>query len=115
MSDTITMRAGWSRTRDVLPPAVRARQMAEELREAEQERRRAAQIEAMRERNLVLAMDAAAQRGELVSVSETHRTQGANIGHTRAEFIALKSAEQDQADAIARSPRTPRNATPRRR
>jgi hypothetical protein len=96
--------AGWSReTGRSLPPAVRARQIAEEQQERQQERERQAKAEALRERALMVAMDMAVQRGELVSISETFRTGGANIGHTRAEFIALCSARQDQEDAIARS------------
>jgi outer membrane receptor for Fe3+-dicitrate len=103
MTDTIHVRGGWSRDGgDRLPPLAKARQEAEERQERQQERERAAQLEQIQERNLMLAMDQAVQRGELVSVSETMRTRGANIGRTRTEALAYYSAVQDRDDAVAR-------------
>ncbi|MEU8656286.1 hypothetical protein [Actinoplanes philippinensis] len=102
MNDTYAVDAGWSRNRSVLPPAALARQEAAERQELAAAAQEAARVEQLRERNLMLAMDQAVMRGEAVSISETFRTGGANIGRTRAEFLAYVSAEQDREEAIAR-------------
>jgi hypothetical protein len=102
MDDTITL-AGWGRPLAGIPEHVYARQEAEERREnAAAQRERELRLEEHRERNLIMAMDQAVLAGQLVSRAETIRSGGANNGHTRAEFIALKSAEMDAEDARAR-------------
>lgn len=101
MTDT-KHRGGWGRY-DHLSPSLRARCIADD-REFQQacaaaERARAERAEYDETQRIRAAIAQAEERGEYVSLAEVHRTGGANLGHTRAEFIAYISALQDVEDA----------------
>ncbi len=73
---------------------------AREAQEAAKEARRQEQIAASyQERAIAAAIQEAHARGEMVSVHEAYRTNGASLGHTVGEFIAQRHALMELEDA----------------
>lgn len=106
MTDTIQYSAGWGTAAARMSPSLRNRveqaDRAYEQQAAAEERERAARQEQFQTHAITAAMDAAVLRGEAVSISETWRTGGANVGRTRGEALAYFSAVQDLEDARLR-------------
>jgi hypothetical protein len=102
MSDTLT--TGWGNY-SRMSPRVRAACIADDreahrARQAE-ERQRAARADYLEQSRIRAALELAEERGEVVSLAEVGRTNGACLGRTRQEFIAEVSAQQDAEDARA--------------
>jgi hypothetical protein len=92
-----------SATMKYASPTLRRRAALADLEHEQHTRdeRRAAAVEAeaRHERAVMVAAQMALERGEITSLAEAYRNPAAALGHTKSEFLALVSAQQDAEDA----------------